>query len=98
LPPPPSLPYTTLFRSAAEYPDPGARPAPTPPENNEEDVLPGDEAVLRFRRTASPEAFELAVALAAVPLHPGVVSEVCRDVLGREDRKSTRLTPVTFRS
>src|SRR5690625_4818380 len=83
-----------LWVHAAEYPDPGARPAPTPPENNEEDVLPGDEAVLRFRRTASPEAFELAVALAAVPLHPGVVSEVCRDVLGRDS--TSELTEVFF--
>lgn len=82
-----------LWVHAAEYPDPGARPAPAPPEN-EDDVLPADEAVLRFRRTASPEAFELAAALAAVPLHPGVVSEVCRDVLGRDSH--SELTEVFF--
>lgn len=82
-----------LWVHAAEYPDPGARPTPVPPES-EEGVLPADEAVLRFRRTASPEAFELAVALAAVPLHPGVVSEVCRDVLGRA--LPSELTEVFF--
>ena len=82
-----------LWVHAAEYPDPGARPTPAPPEN-EEGVLPADEAVLRFRRTADPEAFELAVALAAVPLHPAVVSEVCRDVLGRAS--PSELTEVFF--
>lgn len=74
-----------LWVHAAEYPDPGARAEPEVPEG---------EGVLRFRRTASPEAFELAVALAAVPLHPAVVSEVCRDVLGAAS--PSELTEVFF--
>lgn len=82
-----------LWVHAAEYPDPEAQPNPAPPERQEE-YLPADEAVLRFLRAASPEAFELAVALAAVPLHPGVVSEVCRDVLGRTS--PSELTEVFF--
>ena len=38
--------------------------------------------VRRFQQSVSPEAFDLAVALAAVPLHPRMVKAVCADVLG----------------
>ncbi|GAB2481653.1 FxSxx-COOH system tetratricopeptide repeat protein [Nocardiopsis aegyptia] len=45
---------------------------------------PADPAALvrAFRNTASPDAFELAVALAAVPLQTKMVDTVCEDVLG----------------
>ncbi|MFE3458186.1 FxSxx-COOH system tetratricopeptide repeat protein [Nocardiopsis aegyptia] len=45
---------------------------------------PADPAALvrAFRDTASPDAFELAVALAAVPLQAEMVDAVCEDVFG----------------
>ena len=82
-----------LWVHVAEFP---SRDTPLPPtrERAEPVVLSPAENVLMFQRTAGPEAFELAVALAAVPLRPDVVTAVCEDVLGRPS--PSELTEVFF--
>lgn len=52
------------------------------------------DEVRRFQLSVSPDAFELAVALAAVPLHPRMVRAVCEDVLGGD--APSELTEVFF--
>lgn len=82
-----------LWVHAAEFPARDA-PAPRARERTEPAVLSPAENVLMFQRNAGPEAFELAVALAAVPLRPDVVTAVCEDVLGRPS--PSELTEVFF--
>ncbi|WP_017587752.1 FxSxx-COOH system tetratricopeptide repeat protein [Nocardiopsis ganjiahuensis] len=75
--------------------------------SRERPAEPGDEIVLgrstelgraeevrRFQQSVSPDAFELAVALAAVPLQPRMVEAVCEDVLGGDS--PSELTEVFF--
>uniref|UniRef100_UPI00064BD75D SAV_2336 N-terminal domain-related protein n=1 Tax=Nocardiopsis sp. RV163 TaxID=1661388 RepID=UPI00064BD75D len=59
-----------------------------------ETVFDAEREARRFRQLASPEAFDLAVALAAVPLDPRLVEAVCEDVLGRAT--PSELTEVFF--
>ncbi|MFV2195180.1 FxSxx-COOH system tetratricopeptide repeat protein [Nocardiopsis sp. LOL_012] len=53
-----------------------------------------ERLVRRFVREASPSAFRLAVGLAVVPLHAGLMSAVARHVLGRPG--TAELTEVVF--
>lgn len=82
-----------LWVHAAEFPAQDVL-MPRAREVAEPVVLSSVENVLTFQRTAGPEAFELAVALAAVPLRPDVVTAVCEDVLGRPS--PSELTEVFF--
>lgn len=84
-----------LWVHTAEFP---ARERPDPPDDELGSGGPTElgraEEVRRFQRSVSPEAFELAVALAAVPLHPRMVGIVCGDVLGGDS--PSELTEVFF--
>ncbi|GAA1110612.1 FxSxx-COOH system tetratricopeptide repeat protein [Nocardiopsis metallicus] len=91
-----------LWVHTAEFPareQPHASP-PDPPEGARggDAVGPAESdwarEVRRFQQSVSPEAFDLAVALAAVPLHPRMVKAVCADVLG--GASPSELTEVFF--
>jgi len=83
-----------LWAHTAEFP---GRPGPVLPEAPDAGTGEGfdaDQEVLRFQRAATPEAFDLAVALSAVPLDPRLVEAVCEDVMGRAT--PSELTEVFF--
>ncbi|WP_017571137.1 FxSxx-COOH system tetratricopeptide repeat protein [Nocardiopsis halotolerans] len=82
-----------LWAHTAEFP---AREAPVLPgaPDQETTAFDAEREARRFRQLASPEAFDLAVALAAVPLDPRLVGAVCEDVLGRAT--PSELTEVFF--
>ncbi|GAA0975631.1 FxSxx-COOH system tetratricopeptide repeat protein [Nocardiopsis tropica] len=81
-----------LWTQTAEFP---GRPGPVlAPDAGADGEFDPDREVGRFQRAATPEAFDLAVALAAVPLDPGLVEAVCEDVMGRAS--PSELTEVFF--
>lgn len=82
-----------LWAHTARFPA-GEEPAPTEAPDAREPGFDAEREARRFRQLASPEAFDLAVALAAVPLDPRLVEAVCEDVLGRAT--PSELTEVFF--
>lgn len=82
---------TRLWAHTARFPGNSFRGVPEEPA---EEVFDAEREVRRFQRSAGPEAFDLAVALAAVPLDPRLVEAVCADVLGRPT--PSELTEVFF--
>ncbi|PDP87037.1 tetratricopeptide repeat protein [Glycomyces fuscus] len=82
-----------LWAHTARFPA-GEDPALPGAAHAREADFDAEREARRFRQLASPEAFDLAVALAAVPLDPRLVEAVCEDVLGRTT--PSELTEVFF--
>ncbi|NKY96117.1 FxSxx-COOH system tetratricopeptide repeat protein [Nocardiopsis alborubida] len=82
-----------LWAHTARFPA-GEDPAPAEAPDAWDPGFDAEREARRFRQLASPEAFDLAVALAAVPLDPRLVEAVCEDVLGRAT--PSELTEVFF--
>ncbi|MFI6576596.1 FxSxx-COOH system tetratricopeptide repeat protein [Nocardiopsis sp. NPDC050513] len=83
---PASAPGTGPGSDARGAPVPEGGPAPDPgarvPGSGGGRAFDPVRAVRRFHQTATRDAFELAVALAAVPLVPSMVGAVCEEVFG----------------
>lgn len=83
-----------LWAHTAAFPGRPGPVLPEAPDPEAERAFDAETEVLRFQRGSDPEAFDLAVALAAVPLDPRLVEAVCQDVMGRAT--PSELTEVFF--